>query len=86
MLETIWIRLATRSGPDKGVKRAMGEPKWPIKKLAYNAEHLNKCMEEIAEAMRERLKGQLKVWRWPPSLAVDPQVYEYTESAADEEN
>ena len=37
---------------DKGVKRAMGELKWAIQKLAYSAEYLNKCMEEIEEALR----------------------------------
>ena len=35
----------------------MGELKWAIKKLAYNAEQLNKCMKEIAEALRAAERG-----------------------------
>ena len=33
-------------------KEIMSELKWAIEELAYDADHLNKCMEEVAEAMR----------------------------------
>ena len=57
MLDTVYVRLAIRLRLDEDVKRAMRELKWAIEELAYDADHLNKCMEEVADAMRVIERG-----------------------------
>ena len=87
MLDTVRVRLATRSGPDGDVKRAMGELELVIEELAYDVEHLNKCTEEIAVALRAAKNLEVEN---ESSSHVEPHPYEnleaHTESTLDGKN
>ena len=84
VLDTVYVRLPTRLGPDEDAKRAMGELELAIEELAYDLEHLNKCMEEIAEALRaaKNVEGETESGSY-----LKPHAYEndeaLTESAVD---
>ena len=92
MLDTVYVRLATQSRPDEDVKRAIRELRWAIEELAYDADHLNKCTEEVAEAMRaveravERAAENLQMVT-ESSSHIEPHAHEndkaHTESAVD---
>ena len=71
MLESVYSRLDTREWPDQEVKRAMDELKWAIEELAYDAEHLKKCMKEMAQALSAADNLQRVA---EPSNHIDPQV------------
>ena len=60
-MDTVYVRLPTRLGPDEDVKRAMGELELAIEELAYDIEHLNKYMEEIAEALRAAKNVEVEI-------------------------
>ena len=65
----------------------MGELKWAIEELAYGAEHLNKCMQEMAEALKVAEKSEVEI---ESSSHVELHAYEndkaHTESAVDGRN
>ena len=86
MLDTVCIRIATRLWPED-IKCAVGELKWAIEELAYDAEHLNKCMQEMAEALKVAEKSEVEI---ESSSHVEPHAYRndkaHTESAIDGKN
>ena len=52
MLDTVHVRPDSQSGPDQGVKGARDELVWAIEELAYDAAHMKKCMEDMAQALK----------------------------------
>lgn len=52
MLNTVYVRPNTSSGPDQDVKHAMDALKWAIEEEAYDAEKMKKCMEDMAHVLR----------------------------------
>lgn len=52
MLDTVPVRPESQSGPDQEVKRARDELKWAVEELAFDAAHLKKCMDDMAQALK----------------------------------
>ena len=52
MLDTVHVRPDSEPGPGQDVKRARDELAWAIEELAYDAAHMKKCMEDMAQALK----------------------------------
>ena len=52
MLKMAYVMPGTQGGPAQEVKHAMHELKWAIEEVAYDAEHMKKCMVDMARALR----------------------------------
>lgn len=52
MLNTVYVRPNTSSGPDQDVKHAMDALNWAIEEEAYDVENMQKCMEDMARVLR----------------------------------
>ena len=59
MLDTVHVRPESQSGPDQDVKRAKDELKWAVEELAFDAAHLKKCMDDMAQALKAAEKPQV---------------------------
>lgn len=59
MLDTVRIPPDEQPGLQEDVKRARDELKWAIEELAYDAEHMKKCMEDMTQALKTAGKQQV---------------------------